>query len=439
MSVLSPSQHNRPPRLTERAARPTSEAPHVELRPLSAWSRAARRLVFARLGRLPAQLRVLDADGQHAVGDDAAGVAPQDLTVVDPRFYSCMAAGGALGAGDAFVRGYWSSDDLLALLRCCARSAVALSAMERPWSRALQLVRRRIAASRPQSRRASRRNIAAHYDLSNEFFATFLDPTMTYSCGVFESDKTTLHEASLAKYERLARKLDLAPCDRVVEIGCGWGGFAEFAAARYGCHVTAVTISQRQFAFATRRIADAGLADRVAIRLCDYRDLTGQFDKLVSIEMIEAIGHAQFPTFFRKCSSLLTQQGLMGLQAITIPDQRYARYRRAFDFIQKYIFPGGHLPSLGAMQAAVARASDFRIVHQEDFAEHYARTLLEWRQAFFLAQETIAELGFDASFRRAWDYYLTSCAAGFLERQIGVSQIVLAKPAARGQLQGGLA
>lgn len=439
MPVHSPSQYARAPRLKDRGARPVETTSPDAPRSLTPWTRLARRLVLARLAGLPAPLHIADADGVHVVGQVTETAERYDFTVVDPQFYWCVVTGGTLGAGDAYVRGYWRSDDLLGLLSWLARSAGALTAVERTWSRAFQALRRPIARLRPNSRRASRRNIAAHYDLSNEFFATFLDPTMTYSCGVFDSPDASLQQASLAKYERLARKLQLNPGDRVVEIGCGWGGFAEFAASRYGCHVTGVTISQQQFDYAKSRISASGLADRVDIRLCDYRDLTGQFDKLVSIEMIEAIGHAQFPTFFRKCSSLLSSQGLMALQAITIPDQRYARYRRGLDFIQKYIFPGGHLPSLGAMQAALARASDFRVVHQEDFAEHYARTLLEWRRAFFAAEETIASLGFDVPFRRAWDYYLTSCAAGFYERQIGVSQIVLAKPAARGQLHGGMA
>lgn len=400
---------------------------------MPAIARLSRRLLLPRLnGITGGQLAVTDADGSYLFGDDSRSPAHK-LSVVDPRFYSCLALNGSLGAGDAYVRGYWRSDDLVGLLRLMSRNMATITGVERPWSRAVQTISRWAADLTPNTRRASRRHIAAHYDLSNEFFALFLDPTMTYSAGVFESPHSTLEQASLAKYERIARKLRLTVSDRVVEIGCGWGGFAEFAAARFGCHVTGVTISPAQFDYAKRRIAAAGLEGRVDLRLCDYRDLTGRFDKLVSIEMVEAVGHAQLPTFFGKCSSLLTDEGLMALQAITIPDQRYARYRRGVDFIQKYIFPGGRLPSLGALNSAISKASDFRVVHLEDFAEHYARTLLAWRQAFFAAEEQIADLGFSPEFRRTWDYYFSSCAAGFYERLIGVSQIVLAKSAARGE------
>jgi cyclopropane-fatty-acyl-phospholipid synthase len=400
-------------------------------RPLSPWARAARRLVFARLDGLSGgSLRVIDADGPHAFGD-AHAEAPHTLAVADPRFYGCIVRSGSLGVGDAFVQGYWRCDDLVGLLRFFLRNAEALGSIERPWSRVAQGGRRLAATVLPNTRRRSRRNIAAHYDLSNEFFAEFLDPTMTYSAGIFDAPAATLQQASLAKYERIARKLRLSPADHVAEIGCGWGGFAEFAAARFGCRVTGVTISPAQHEYATRRIRAAGLAHRVDIRLCDYRDLAGSFDKLASIEMIEAIGPAQLPTYFRKCCELLKPEGLMAVQAITMPDQRYAAYLRGYDFIQKYIFPGGRLPSVGAMVGAVARATDFRLVHLEDFAEHYGRTLLAWRAAFFAAEERIAARGFDAAFRRAWDYYFSSCAAAFFEAQIGLAQLVLARPGAR--------
>lgn len=397
---------------------------------MTALARAARRLVLPRLQALEAgALEIVDADGVHRLGEAAAGIT-HTLRVDDPRFYGCVARGGSLGAGDAFVRGYWHSDDLLGLMRLMARNHAALGGIERPWSRAAGAVRRLALAVRPNTRRRSRRNIAAHYDLSNEFFAAFLDPTMTYSCGVFDPVDASLHQASLSKYERLARKLRLSPADEVLEIGCGWGGFAEFAAARYGCRVTGVTISPAQHEYARRRIAAAGLTHRVDIRLCDYRDVTGSFDKLASIEMVEAIGPAQLPTYFRKCCELLKPDGLMALQAITMRDQRYAAYLRGFDFIQKYIFPGGSLPSVGAMLAAVARGTDFRLVHLEDFAEHYGRTLIAWREAFAASEQRIAAMGFDAEFRRTWDYYFSSCAAAFLEAYIGVSQIVLARPRA---------
>ena len=434
MSVFPPPRRGQRPPLTAPGGRRSGPAPPGHLKPTQRRQRAAPGAMLRQLvGAWDGGFRLIDADGGYVVGD-CAGAATPSLGVVDPRFYTTVALHGSLGAGDAYVRGDWHSDDLVALMRVLARNLGSLAEIERPWSAAVQRAWRLGANLIPRTRSRSRSHIAAHYDLSNEFFAQFLDPTMTYSSGVFESDHATLQQASLAKYERLARSLQLGPSDRVVEIGCGWGGFAEFAATRFGCHVTGVTISTAQFEYAQRRIAAAKLTDRVDIRLCDYRDLTGRFDKLVSIEMIEAIGHGQLPTFFGKCCELLQPRGLMGLQAITIPDQRYESYRRGVDFIQKYIFPGGHLPSIGAMAAAVARATDLRWVHHEAFAEHYGRTLLAWRAAFLAAEARIAALGFDASFRRAWDYYFCSCAGAFFERQISVGQFVLARPAARGDL-----
>jgi cyclopropane-fatty-acyl-phospholipid synthase len=397
---------------------------------MTSLARAARRRVFARLEGLSGGcLQVIDADGMHVFGVQNGGE-PYVLEVIDPRCYLCIVANGSLGAGDAYVRGYWRSPDLVGLLQVFLRNGSTLTRVDRVWSRVAQSARQSFDRLRPHTRRRSRENIARHYDLSNDFFAEFLDGSMTYSCGLFESDDATLEQASLAKYERLARKVRLSPRDRVAEIGCGWGGFAEFAATRYGCRVVGVTISTEQYDFATRRIASAGLNGRVDIRLCDYRDLQGRFDKVVSIEMIEAVGHAQLPTFFRKVCELLAPGGLLGLQAITMPDQRYDSYRRGYDFIKKYIFPGGHLPSLGAMLSATARGTDLRLLHFEDFAEHYGRTLLAWRDAFHKAQPRIAALGFDTPFRRAWDYYFASCAAAFFERHIGVGQLVLGRPSA---------
>jgi cyclopropane-fatty-acyl-phospholipid synthase len=281
------------------------------------------------------------------------------------------------------------------------------------------------------TRTGSRRNIAAHYDLSNEFYSLFLDETMTYSSGVFPSDSSSLREASLEKYDRICRKLRLVPGDHVLEIGTGWGGFAEYAATHYGCRIASTTISQQQYDYAKNRIRQAGLPDRVQLLCSDYRDLTGQYDKLVSIEMIEAVGHEYFDTFFAKCSSLLKPDGLFALQAITIPDQRYERYRKSVDFIQKYIFPGGCLPSLGAMANSIGKMTDLQWAHLEDFAEHYGRTLSCWRDRFFANIDQVRELGMSEHFVKMWEYYLCYCEGAFREKQIGVSQILLQKPGNR--------
>ena len=247
---------------------------------------------------------------------------------------------------------------------------------------------------------------------------------MTYSCGVFETETTTLEEASQAKYELICQKLELKPHDRVLEIGCGWGGFAEYAAKNFGCHVQAVTISEEQYNYATNRIATAGLNDRVEIALKDYRDLQGQFDKIVSIEMIEAVGHEFLPSYFEKCCSLLQPQGQMLLQGILIPDHRYENYRRGTDFIQKYIFPGGCLPSLSTIRRAMTQHTDMRLLQMSSFGRDYAKTLAHWRERFHQSTPELEELGFDRRFRRIWEYYFCYCIAGFLEDKIGVAQLL---------------
>jgi cyclopropane-fatty-acyl-phospholipid synthase len=274
----------------------------------------------------------------------------------------------------------------------------------------------------------SRRNIAAHYDLGNEFFSLFLDETMAYSCAIFPHPQTTLFEASEAKFDRICGKLALNCQDHVLEIGSGWGGFAIYAAQKYGCRITTTTISRKQFLYAIRQVELAGLKDRVTVIEKDYRELCGSFDKLVSIEMIEAVGHQYFDTFFRVCSERLKPQGMMLLQAIVIPDQPYESYRRSVNFIQRYIFPGGCLPSIGAISHSVGRATDFRLTHLEDITPHYAETLALWRQRFHANLDRVRGLGFSEEFIRTWDFYFCYCEGAFRERAIGNVQILLNKP-----------
>ena len=427
MSVLSasPNQHqpnDRSSRVEQPPQRQSSES-----RWLDRWS---RRAVLAMLKRLQSgRLNFSDEQGEMLFGHQQAERVA-DLEVVDPRFYREVALGSSLGAGDAYVKGYWRSDDLLAVMRLFAQNLTQKQDLQTIALPLQSLGRRLLRWSNRNTREGSRRNIERHYDLSNELFALFLDPTMTYSCGVFASEDATLEAASQEKYDRICRKLELTADDHVVEIGCGWGGFAEHAAYHYGCRVTGITISEEQLSFAKERISRAGLSDRVELRLCDYRDLEGSFDKLVSIEMIEAVGHEYHETFFAKCGSVLKPAGEMLLQVITLPDDRYDYYRRSVDFIQKYIFPGGCLLSLGRISAAVSKMTDMRITHLEDFTADYARTLLEWREKFFAAADQIGQLGFDEAFLRTWDYYFCYCAAGFLEQQIGVAQIHLTRPEA---------
>jgi len=284
---------------------------------------------------------------------------------------------------------------------------------------------------RRNTRAGSKRNIAAHYDLSNEFFSLMLDPTMTYSSGIFDRPGMTLEQASIEKYDRICRRIDLRPGDHLLEIGTGWGGFAEHAVRNYGCRVTTTTISEEQYAYAAQRFRAAGIGRRINLLRHDYRDLSGTFDKLVSIEMIEAVGESFLPGYFEKCSRLLKPDGLFCLQAITIPDHRYASYRRSVDFIQQYIFPGGFLPSVGAIARCVGDRTDFRFLQLEDFGPDYAETLARWRHNFWREIPKVKALGFDKRFIRTWHYYLCYCEAGFHERQIGVAQILLSKPAFR--------
>ncbi len=353
------------------------------------------------------------------------------LTIHDPRFYRRVALGGSLGAAESYLRGEWTASDLTSLLRLFVRNMPAADEMERGMARLTTPLARLWHRLRSNSRTGSRKNIHSHYDLGNEFFELFLDETMTYSCGIFERDDATMAEASRAKLDRICRKLDLTPGDHVLEIGTGWGSFAIHAAGQYGCRVTTTTISREQHDLAAQRIREAGLEDRIDLRLKDYRDLEGTYDKLVSIEMIEAVGHNYLGEFFRCCANLLRLDGRMVLQAITMPDQRYDQYRRSVDFIQRYVFPGSCVPSVAAMMNANAKSSDLKLAHFEEFGAHYARTLSRWRDAFFDRIDDVRTQGYPESFIRLWEYYLCYCEAGFAERYIGAVQMTLHKPACR--------
>jgi len=427
MSLLSSSEP--PAKARDEVAESVGDGSRTTGRSAGWFQRRCRRLLLQRLSGLSGgQLEIVDHNGRWQLGRPNDDALKSSLFVHDPQFYVAAVMGGGLGAAESYLRGAWTSDDLVATMRTLARHGEDLSALERGTARLVEPLRALWNLRYRNTLTGSQRNIAAHYDLSNEFFSIMLDPTMTYSCGLFDSPSNTLEEASLAKYDRICQKLQLTPTDHVVEIGCGWGGFAEFAASRYGCRVTAITISRPQFDFANERMRRAGLDDRVCVRLEDYRNLRGTFDKLVSIEMIEAVGERYLDAYFGCCSRLLAPHGLMALQAITIPDHRYDRYRRSVDFIQQYIFPGGFLPSVAAIGQALRRATDFRLLHLEDFGAHYATTLARWRSNFWAELPAIRELGFDDRFLRMWDYYLCYCQAGFSERQIGVSQWILSKP-----------
>jgi len=388
-----------------------------------------RRIVFRRLANLSQGRLVLhDHRGRHTFGDVLAEDPSIELHVRDPRFYRRLALGGSVGAAEAYFRGHWDCDRLVELLQLFCRETTVSESVERGLARWTAFAQRFARRLQRNTLGGSRRNIAAHYDLGEDFFSLFLDETMAYSCGVFPDRLSSLREASLAKFDRVCRRLQLSDEDHVVEIGSGWGGFAVYAAEEYGCRVTTTTISQRQYEFTRRRIQEKRLEDRVTVLCQDYRNLTGQFDKLVSIEMIEAVGYEYFDTYFRTCSELLKPDGMMFLQAITIPDQQFRRYIRSNDPIKHYIFPGGCLPSLGAIFQSLGRATDMRPVYMEDLTTHYARTLQLWRQRFRANLDKAPSLGFSEEFLRLWEFYFCYCEAGFRERKIGEVQLLLRKP-----------
>jgi cyclopropane-fatty-acyl-phospholipid synthase len=390
---------------------------------LARWL-ALRMLERARGG----ELVLVEGARTHVFGEPPAN-SPLSavLRVRSPRFYRQLLRG-SVGLGESYVEGLWECEDLVALARIGARNLGALDRARRLLSPALGPLQRSARWLSRNTPRRSRERIAAHYDLGNELFREFLDPTMMYSCAVFEEPGATLEQASLAKLERICRKLALGPRDHVLEIGTGWGGFAVYAAERYGCRVTTTTISAEQHAYALARVREAGLQDRVTVLSQDYRDLRGRYDKLVSIEMIEAVGWQYFPTFFRRCSELLAEHGAMLLQAIVIEDRAYEVEKASRTFINTHIFPGGCLPSLEVIARNVARVTDFRAAQLEDITAHYPLTLARWRERFLAAGERLAALGYDRRFRRLWELYLSYCEGGFRERRIRDVQLLLAKP-----------
>lgn len=352
------------------------------------------------------------------------------LIVRNPRFVRRALLGGNIGFAEAYMDGDWETPDLAALLELiCINDSI--EDVHYPQRLSL-LVNRLWHWLRPNSRRGSKRNIAAHYDLGNEFYRRWLDPSMTYSSAVFPAAEATaaspdLTQAQNNKYRLICEKLALAPGQRVLEIGCGWGGFATFAAREFGAKVTAITVSKEQLAYAQARIQREGLGDKVEARFIDYRDLSGNFDRIASIEMFEAVGEKYWPAFFGKVRENLAPGGRAALQIITIADTWFDRYRRGVDFIQRYIFPGGMLPSPTALERETRRAG-LILETQEYFGLHYARTLALWNQSFQRAWGDIAPLGFDTRFKRMWEFYLAYCEAGFRARTIDVTQVALVRP-----------
>jgi cyclopropane-fatty-acyl-phospholipid synthase len=353
------------------------------------------------------------------------------INVNQPAFYRQLLFGGSIGAGEAYMDKSWWSPDLVQVVRLMAVNMPLLQRLDSKWSSFFNLICKLVHRMRPNTLAKARENIAAHYDLGNDFFSLFLDKSMLYSAAIYPHENANLAEASQYKMAHICQRLGLTADDHLLEIGTGWGGMAIYAAKTTGCKVTSVTISQEQFNYATEWVAKEGLQDKVTILLQDYRLISGTFDKLLSIEMIEAVGHEFYQEYFSRCSALLKPDGIMLIQAITIQDQRFDYARKNTDFIQQYIFPGGCLPSTSVVAQHIARDTDMQIVGLEDITQDYALTLRDWRKAFFERINEVRSQGFGESFIRMWDFYLCYCEGGFRERAISTVQYVFAKPAAR--------
>lgn len=399
--------------------------------PLSAFDCLLRERLLAQMrGLRHGRLVISDQLGTFEVG----ALTPQEpslvvrVEVLDSGFYRAIAANGSVGAGEAYMEGLWCCDDLVGLIRLLVRNRDLLDRMETGLARLGGVAMRAWHALKRNTRRGSRDNIAAHYDLGNDFFRLFLSSDMMYSSALWSGVDDTLEAASRRKLQTVCRRLELKSADRVIEIGTGWGGFALYAAQHYGCHVTTTTISCEQHAFASARVAASGLQDRVTVLLQDYRDLDGRYDKLVSIEMIEAIGAQYLGAYFAKLGDLLKPDGLALLQAITIEDHRYAQALASVDFIKRHVFPGSFIPSISAMLAAKTRVSDLGLIELKDFGDSYARTLHAWRKCFMARLPQVRAQGFPERFIRMWEFYLAYCEAAFGERAIGVAHLLLAGP-----------
>jgi cyclopropane-fatty-acyl-phospholipid synthase len=387
----------------------------------------ARLLSTALLTRLrEGRVELFDGKRRRRFGPADAGLTTT-VRMRDEGFLRAMPRG-SLALAESYADGSWEADDLVTLVRIGARELPRVD----QWRRPLTPLRNAFSRIPRNTRAGARRHIAAHYDLGNDLFRLFLDDSMTYSCAYFESPEATLDEAQEAKLDRVCRKLELTPDDHVAEIGTGWGSFALHAAGRYGCRVTTTTISREQHKVAVERVREAGLEDRVTVLLQDYRDVPGRFDKLVSIEMIEAVGWQYFDTFFRRCAELLRPNGLMLLQAITVQDRLYELEKASRSFIKELIFPAGCLPSVELIRRCVDRVTDFRMLDLEDITDHYPETLRRWRENFVRSEKRAVELGYDQRFRRLWELYFAWCEGGFRERRIGDVQALLAKPSYRG-------
>ncbi|MHA7878530.1 MAG: class I SAM-dependent methyltransferase [Saccharospirillum sp.] len=393
-----------------------------------------QRMLIKALNRFRrGSLTLHDGDNTFVFGDIESDGPHGVAYIRNRRVYREMLTGGALAAAECYVAGYWDSPDLTSVVRVFAANIETTSKLNRSLGAITKPLLRLAHWLNRNDKAGSRKNIRAHYDIGNDLFETFLDDSMMYSSAIYPHREATLEEAQNHRLDHICRKLNLRPGEHLLEIGTGWGGLAVHAAKHYGCKVTTTTISEEQYAYSQARIEQEGLSDRITLLKEDYRDLTGQYDKLVSIEMIEAVGHDYLPSYFRVLSERLKDDGVALLQCITMPDQRYRQYLKSVDFIRKYIFPGGHLPSISVLLDNMRQHTDMQMVHMEDITDHYATTLKDWHNRFIQARDRIVELGYDDTFYRLWRYYFSYCEGGFAERAIATNQVMFAKGSNRQQ------
>jgi cyclopropane-fatty-acyl-phospholipid synthase len=407
---------------------PLTSKKHVRI-----GEKLARKAIFKVMENLKVgSLTIHEGQDSYHIGTPGRPGEPQaEVHVHNPAVYGQVLTGGAIAPGEAYIQGHWSSPAPVEVTRLFSANLQVLETLDKRQSLATRIALGIAHRLNRNTREGSRENIAAHYDLGNEFFRLFLDPTMMYSSALFTDRAATLEAASEAKLDEICRQLELHPEDHLLEIGTGWGGMAIHAARNYGCRVTTTTISREQYEYACARVEKEGLEDRITLLFKDYRSLEGQYDKLVSIEMIEAVGHEFYGNYFDCCARLLKEDGKMVIQAITIADQRFEKARKSVDYIKRYIFPGGCLPSVAVIADNVAQHTDLQIVHLRDITQDYALTLAEWRRRFMERLDEVTAMGFDDSFIRLWDYYLSYCEGGFRERIISTVQLAFAKPGYR--------
>jgi cyclopropane-fatty-acyl-phospholipid synthase len=391
----------------------------------------AKKILLRALAHLAeGQLTIVDASQSYVFGHPESDI-HATMQVLHPGFYRQVVFGGSIGAGEAYIQGHWSSPDLTKVVQIFARNLALLDNIERYFSWLSNGLNRVKHIFNRNSQAGSKRNILAHYDLGNDMYQQFLDPEMMYSSAIYPASDASLAEAQLHKLDTICQRLDLKPGQTLLEVGTGWGALAIYAAKHYGVLVTTTTISDAQYDYALSRVKSEGLSDKVTLLKQDYRELTGVYDRVVSIEMIEAVGHEYLPGFFEKLQHMLKPEGRLLIQAITIADQRYNSYRKSVDFIQRYIFPGGCLPSISEMSRHIANKTDMVIWSLDDIGLDYARTLKHWHDNFDMAKSTITKLGYGDDFIRMWKFYLSYCEGGFLERATSTVHLTAVRPGYR--------